>query len=50
VVSALTGLPSGEVEGSVGHPLAASVVGQGVPTIEMRGGLPILPSGQIARA
>jgi len=50
VVSAGTGLPSGEVEGIVDHPPAAGVVAQGVPAIRIRGGLPIFRNGQIEGA
>jgi uncharacterized protein GlcG (DUF336 family) len=47
VVSAGTGLSSGDVEGIVDHPGAAGVVAQGVPAIRIRGGLPILRNGQV---
>jgi glc operon protein GlcG len=47
VVSAGTGLPSGEVEGIVDHPPAGGVVAQGVPAIRMRGGLPIVRNGRV---
>src|SRR5262245_35442508 len=50
IVSAGTGLPSGEVEGTVDHPPAARVVMQGVPAIRIRGGLPIFRNGQIEGA
>ena len=50
VVSAGTGLPSGEVEGIVDHLPAAGVVAQGVPAIRVRGGLPIFRNGQIEGA
>ena len=38
IVSASTGLPSGEVEGAVDHPAGAGVFGQGMPVIRIRGG------------
>jgi uncharacterized protein GlcG (DUF336 family) len=47
VVSAGTGLPSGEVAGSVDHLPVAGVVAKGVPALHVRGGLPIFRSGQI---
>jgi glc operon protein GlcG len=47
VVSAGTGLPSGEVVGRVDHPPVAGVVAEGVPALHVRGGLPIFRSGQI---
>ena len=47
VVSAGTGLPSGEVEGHVDHPPVAGVVAGGVPALHVRGGLPIFRSGQV---
>src|SRR5262249_45827150 len=37
IVSASTGLPSGEVEGAVDHPAGAGVFGQGMPVIRIRG-------------
>lgn len=37
IVSASTGLPSGEVKGTVDHPSAAGVLGQGMPAIRIRG-------------
>jgi len=50
IVSASTGLPSGEVEGTVDHPAGAGVFGQGMPVIRIRGGLPIFRNGQIEGA
>jgi glc operon protein GlcG len=50
VVSAGTGLPSGDVEGIVDHPRAAGVVAQGVPAIRIRGGMPIFRNGQVEGA
>lgn len=50
IVSASTGLPSGEVKGTVDHPSAAGVLGQGMPAIRIRGGLPIFRNGQIEGA
>ena len=35
-----TGLPSGEVVGTVDHPPVATVVGEGVPAVCIPGGLP----------
>src|SRR5262249_18373054 len=37
IVSASTGLSSGEVEGTVDHPAGAGVFGQGMPVIRIRG-------------
>jgi len=50
VVSAGTGLPSGDVEGIVDHPPTADVIGHGGPRIRVRGGLPIFRSGRIEGA
>ena len=50
IVSAGTGLPSGEVEGTTHHLPAAGVVGQGAPAIRIRGGLPIFRNGRIEGA
>jgi|SRR5271165_4769682 len=50
VVSAGTGLPSGEVVGIVDHPRAATVVGEGMPAVRIRGGLPIVRGGEIEGA
>lgn len=50
VASAATGLPSGEATGFVDLAAVAIVVGEGVPVIRVRGGLPIFRSGQIAGA
>jgi uncharacterized protein GlcG (DUF336 family) len=50
VVSAGTGLPSGEVKGSVDHPPIDTVIGEGVSAIGIRGGLPIVRDGQIEGA
>jgi uncharacterized protein GlcG (DUF336 family) len=50
VVSAGTGLPSGDVKGTVHHAPAAGVVGQGVPAVRIQGGLPIFRNGQIEGA
>jgi glc operon protein GlcG len=47
VASAGTGLPSGEVVSRVDHPPVAGVVAEGAPALHVRGGLPILRSGQI---
>ena len=47
VASAGTGLPSGEVASFVDHPPVAGVVAEGVSALHVRGGLPILRSGQI---
>jgi uncharacterized protein GlcG (DUF336 family) len=47
VVSAGTGLPSGDVVGRVDHPPVDNVVGEGMPVVHVRGGLPIFRSGQI---
>jgi uncharacterized protein GlcG (DUF336 family) len=47
VVSAGTGLPSSEVVGRVDHPPVDNVVGEGMPVVLVRGGLPIFRSGQI---
>jgi uncharacterized protein GlcG (DUF336 family) len=45
-----TGLPSGDVKGTVHHAPAAGVVGQGVPAVRIQGGLPIFRNGQIEGA
>src|SRR5262249_58263179 len=50
IVSAGTGLPSGEVKGHVDHPPVGTVVGEGVSAIGIRGGLPIFRDGQIEGA
>jgi glc operon protein GlcG len=50
IVSAGTGLPSGEVTGVVDHPPVATVVAEGVPADRIRGGLPILRAGEIEGA
>ena len=50
VVSAGTGLPSGDVEAIVDHPPTADVIGHGGPRIRVRGGLPIFRSGRIEGA
>lgn len=50
VVSAGTGLPSGEVVGHVNHPVVATAVGEGMPVLRLRGGLPIFRDGQIEGA
>jgi glc operon protein GlcG len=42
IVSAATGLPSGQVEGIVNHPTAGIVVAQGAPVRRVRGALPII--------
>lgn len=42
IVSAGTGLPSGEVEGIVSDPPVATVVAEGAPVLRVRGGLPII--------
>lgn len=47
IVSAGTGLPSGEVKGTVDHPSVATEVGTGAPATRIRGGLPILRGGVI---
>ena len=49
-MSASTGLPSGEVEGTVDHPAGAGVFGQGGPVNRIRGGLLIFRNGQIEGA
>lgn len=46
VASAGTGLPSGQVEGIVYHPLLA--VAEGAPAFRIPGGLPIFREGQVA--
>jgi glc operon protein GlcG len=50
VVSAGSGLPSGEVTGFVNLSSVAGVVGQGVPAIRIRGGLPIIRNGLVEGA
>jgi len=47
VVSAGTGLPSGDVVGIVDHSPVAVVVAQGVPAIRIRGGFPVLRGGEV---
>jgi glc operon protein GlcG len=47
VVSASTGLPSGNVVGIVDDPPVATAVAQGVPAIRIRGGLPVLRGGEV---
>jgi uncharacterized protein GlcG (DUF336 family) len=47
VVSASTGLPSGNVVGIVDDPTVATAVPQGVPAIRIRGGLPVLRGGEV---
>jgi uncharacterized protein GlcG (DUF336 family) len=47
VVSAGTGLPSGDVVGIVDHPPAATAVASGFPAIRIRGGLPIRRGGAV---
>lgn len=47
VVSAGTGLPSGDVVGIVDDPPAATVVAQGAPAIRIRGGLPVLRGSEV---
>jgi glc operon protein GlcG len=50
VVSALTGLPSGKVDSTAVIPPSGTVVGEGVPMVRIRGGLPIFRCGQIEGA
>jgi uncharacterized protein GlcG (DUF336 family) len=50
VVSAGTGLPSGEITGIVEHPPVATVVAEGMPAVRFRGGLPILRGNKIEGA
>ena len=50
VASAGTGLPSGEIRGTLDHPAAAGVVAQGVPAVRIRDGLPIVRNRQIEGA
>ena len=50
VVSAGTGLPSGEITGIVEHPPVATVVAEGMPAVRIRGGLPILRGSEIEGA
>ena len=47
VVSAGTGLPSGEVAGIVDHPETDTAVAEGVTAARIRGGLPILRGDEI---
>jgi glc operon protein GlcG len=47
VVSAGTGLPSGDVVGIVDHPLVSTAVAEGMPAIRIRGGLPIRREGAV---
>ena len=47
VVSAGTGLPSGDVVGIVDHPPVSTAVAQGLPAIRVRGGLPICRGGAV---
>ena len=46
VASAGTGLPSGQIEGMVYHPLLT--IGEGMPAFRIPGGLPILRNGNVA--
>ena len=50
VVSASTGLPSGEVAVIVNHATVNIVAGEGEPAVHVRGGLPILRGGEIEGA
>jgi uncharacterized protein GlcG (DUF336 family) len=47
VVSAGTGLPSGDVVGIVDHPPVGTAVAEGFPAIRIRGGLPIRRGGAV---
>jgi uncharacterized protein GlcG (DUF336 family) len=50
VVSASTGLPSGEVALIVNHATVNAVAGEDEPAVHVRGGLPILRGGEIEGA
>jgi uncharacterized protein GlcG (DUF336 family) len=47
IVSAGSGLPSGEVAGFVDHSRVDEVIGEGLPEYRVRGGLPIFRDGRI---
>lgn len=48
IASAATGLPSGQIEGTVEHPSAQVIVAEGMPVFRVRGGLPIFRDGQVS--
>jgi len=50
VASAGTGLPSGEVEGTVHYTPVGTVIAEGRSAINVRGGLPIFRNGKIEGA
>lgn len=47
VVSAGSGLPSGDVTGVWNNSRVGLVVGEGIPAIQVRGGLPIIQEGKV---